>query len=98
MANRLQYILLFIGQGIKKYTVISWCYLEELSTHYTFKKESSVRHDSGLWLFVEYPDIYNYFITSKSKLTKDNLKAYKSLDVYKYVVDGCVGNIMLYCP
>ena len=65
---------------------------------YTFKKENSVRHDPSLWPCVEYPDIFNYLITSKSKFTKDDSKAYKSLDAYKYVVDGWVSNIMLYRP
>ena len=37
------------------------------------------------WPNIEYPDIYNYFITTPS-YTKQQLKAYKSLDGYKYFV------------
>lgn len=33
-----------------------------------------------------------------SKYTKDELKAYKNLNAYKYVVDGWVGNVTLYWP
>ena len=42
------------------------------------------------WPNIEYPDIYNYFVTTPSSYTKQQLKAYKSLDGYKYFVDGWV--------
>ena len=42
------------------------------------------------WPNVEYPDIYNYFIATPSGYTEQQLKAYKSLDGYKYFVDGWV--------
>lgn len=35
------------------------------------------------WPSVSYPDIYNYFVESPSIYTKQDLKAYKSLDGYK---------------
>ena len=35
-------------------------------------------------------------MTTPSCYTKDQLKAYKSLDAYKYVVDGWVSNIQLF--
>ena len=42
------------------------------------------------WPNVEYPDIFNYFVTSVSTYTKQQLKAYKSLEGYRYFVDGWV--------
>ena len=37
---------------------------------------------------IEYLDICNYLVCSVSVYTKDQLKAYKSLDGYKYLVEG----------
>ena len=48
------------------------------------------------WLYipdVQYPDIYNYLINSKSGYTSQALKAYKSLDGYKYFVAGFVNEL-----
>ena len=46
--------------------------------------------NSQLWPQVEYPDI---FINATSSYTKEQLKAYKSLDGYNYFVQGWVGKV-----
>ena len=40
-----------------------------------------------------YPDIVNYFLFSLSPLTKEELKAYKSLDSYNQFVSGWVKEV-----
>ena len=48
------------------------------------------------WPNVEYPDIYNYLIETPSLYTKESLKAYKSLDGYKYYCDGRVSKVSVH--
>lgn len=45
---------------------------------------------------LEYPNIYNYLVTVKSAYTHADLKAYKSLDSYKYFITGFVTPLQLY--
>ena len=48
------------------------------------------------WPDIEYPDIYNYLINTPNQYTNDMLKAYKSLDSYKYFVSGWVGDVCVH--
>lgn len=47
------------------------------------------------WPEIEFPDIVNYLLFSTSKLTKEQVKAYKSLQSYQYFVAGWVRSIFV---
>lgn len=42
------------------------------------------KDDPSMWPGLEYPDIWTYLIESPGIYTKETLKAYKSLDAYRY--------------
>ena len=45
---------------------------------------------------VEYPDVYNYLVNTPSPYTNEDLKAYKNLEGYKYLLAGWVGDLSVY--
>lgn len=52
--------------------------------------------DVSLLPDIDWPDIYNYLIDTPSEYTKDNLKAYKSLEAYNFFISGHVHDIYCY--
>ena len=58
---------------------------------YMYSKTDCIKDDSALWPRVEYRYIYNYLVSTKTRYTREELKASKSLEAYKYVVDGLAG-------
>ena len=62
---------------------------------YCVEQKSFVNVEWQDWPPVEYPDMYNYLISTPSIHTKDKLKAYKSLEAYTYFVNGWVSIIAI---
>lgn len=52
--------------------------------------------DVKKWPPVQYPDIVNYLVYSKSSFTLDSFKAYKSLEAYNYFASGHVQTVFFH--
>ena len=63
---------------------------EKLPDPYNIPSEEWIS-DMSKW-----PDICSYLIEKPSVYTKENLRAYKSLDAYNYVLCGHVQNVKFY--
>ena len=62
---------------------------------YAKKNQAPWSTESTTWPEVEYPDVYNYLVSTPSPYTKQEMKAYKSLEGYKYFVDGWVAKVLV---
>ena len=56
-------------------------------------KESECSEDLADYPSVEYPDIINYLVLQTSWITRQQMKAYKSMDAYNFFVSGWVNTI-----
>ncbi|XP_053404526.1 uncharacterized protein LOC123534786 [Mercenaria mercenaria] len=71
--------------GVKLLYDFGQCMLPDL---YLLKSEW--KDDPTLWPDIEYYDIWNYLIETPGSYTRESLKAYKSLDAYRFVISGHV--------
>ncbi|XP_033747958.1 uncharacterized protein LOC117332976 [Pecten maximus] len=58
-----------------------------------YRLSSGWVNDISTWPDLTYGDIYNYLIDSPGVYTKESMKAYKSLDAYRYVQSGHVQEV-----
>ena len=65
---------------------------EDVDNPYTFDYGKNVADMPE----IEYPDIYNFLINTPSPVSKEELKAYESLEGYKYLVAGWVGDLSVH--
>ena len=79
-------------------------YLEKLKidgSHESLKdpyliSESQWTEDMRKWPEIHYGDLYSYLINTKGIYTKENLKAFRSLEAYNYFFNGYVRKV-LFC-
>ena len=53
--------------------------------------------DMSIWPDLQYGDVYNYLIESKGQFTKENLRAFKSLEAFNYFYNGHVRTVFCHC-
>ena len=58
---------------------------EKFPDPYSIKEDEWI-DDPEKWPDLEYGDIYNYLIDTPGPYTKENLKAYKSLEAYNFSI------------
>ena len=56
-------------------------------------KNSDFSEDPAHLPAIEYPDIVNYLVLQTSWATKQQMKAYKSLEAYNFFVSGWVNKL-----
>jgi hypothetical protein len=61
---------------------------------YSLKPSDFVTDLNGL-PNIEYPDIVNYLVLQTSWVSKEKMKAYKSLEAYNFYVSGWVNNLLM---
>ena len=59
-----------------------------------FLKPSEFKEDLATLPAIEYPDIVNYLVLQTSWLTKNQMKAYKSLEAYNFFTYGWVSGLL----
>ena len=62
---------------------------KEIQDPYEIPADSWI-DDITKWPKVEFGDLYTYLIETKGQFTKENLRAYKSLEAYNYFYNGYV--------
>lgn len=60
--------------------------------------ESVWVEDTKKWPYLEWPNIYHYFVHTVSLYTKEEICAYRSLEAYNYVKSGHVNGVHVYTP